>query len=400
MPTVFIGCLWERVGKCLAVQLVATQLLAPTNFATIVAVSNDHAVFVEGAIDPSPEGVDALVSSLAHQYGMSPNDLKGRFARGRFCVKTQVSRTQAEALAKELAHLGARVSIGAAATATAAARPSSRALDGAQGAAMPYQSGLAAAFSAQPQAAEQLQSFDALANLSGRDEQLGAVSLASLDGQDVAKPPPRAATSPAVQFAPSAKANDAEALSLAADAFGPPVDLFAPPDERRAQKMELAEDLAPRMPRPVRKQVPVEAPPVVVEKKPNPVQTFIASWRARFAAGVMLAVLLGFIPASLWASGSLRRDWAEVDHKVMKLHAEADTYETWETLDRMRAVALDRKRSAQRHVASIAMVIWGLVGGAVAAGWFRGVPWAALQAKLGPSVAPPNLGASATPPAA
>ena len=51
------------------------------------------------------------------------------------------------------------------------------------------------------------------------------------------------------------------------------------------------------------------------------------------------------------------------------------TPDAYATLDATRASFLERKRDERRNIAVIALAIWALVGGGIAYGWFRRVPW-------------------------
>ena len=55
--------------------------------------------------------------------------------------------------------------------------------------------------------------------------------------------------------------------------------------------------------------------------------------------------------------------------------AAADTPDAYEGLDKVRAAHLGRKTDARRNIALLALAIWAAVGGGIAFGWFRKVPW-------------------------
>jgi hypothetical protein len=102
--------------------------------------------------------------------------------------------------------------------------------------------------------------------------------------------------------------------------------------------------------------------------------------RMRFAAGVVLAIVLGFVPASIVAGIRERSAFGAIDGVVFAAQAAADTPDRYEALDALRAGQLDAKRSARRMIMLTALAIWAAAGGAVAYAWFRRVPWDRLSA--------------------
>ncbi len=68
-------------------------------------------VYVEGAVDPSPEGLQRLATSIAQQYGLPVADLQKRMSNGRFRVKANVDRATAETYQRALQDIGARVTV-------------------------------------------------------------------------------------------------------------------------------------------------------------------------------------------------------------------------------------------------------------------------------------------------
>jgi hypothetical protein len=100
-----------------------------------------------------------------------------------------------------------------------------------------------------------------------------------------------------------------------------------------------------------------------------------ASPRVRLAAGVLLAIVLGFIPAHVVASLREEGAFREIDAQVIEAQAAVDSLRAYEALDALRTVQLDAKRSAQRRIALASLVIWAVAGGAVAYVWFKRVPW-------------------------
>lgn len=390
-------------------------------------------VFVDGATDGTPAGVERLAHAIAQHYGLPAADLLLRLQRGRFRVKGNIERELAENYCRDLERLGARCTIEAATAdnsaratpipfpavrpatppagvPTAPARPAASPVAVATAPARPsappsstpqYQSGLAAAFTSQAPAA----------SLGALDSDGAAFSLASVDGADDQAPgaaafvPPAAALSASIGPPPErpavASSDGGKAKTGSAKADKPkdvPLDLFAPPD---AQGDELAVDIAAdEVPR--RRSEPVIAvpeptarasEPAIRASQPLPLSSVhaepaatvatrtsgrlgpLADLRVRFAAGVLLALLVGFVPAHLVASMRESSAYKSIDDKVRAAQQLADTPEAYAMLDAMRADQLARKRGEQRSAAILALAIWGVVGGAVAFVWFKKVPW-------------------------
>lgn len=270
-------------------------------------------------------------------------------------------------------------------------------------AASQFQSGLAAAFSGELPAA----------NLGALEKDDLPLSLASVDGADEQAPPSAASFEPSGGGLSASIGPLPEKAKPAAKPERPkdvPLDLFAPPE---AQGDELAVDIAadelditakkrPNTPPPVaddaahaplqraqaepaarRSQPSMQAPEAVpgaaasVASVPSvsSKRGLLGSARVRFAAGVLLAILIGFVPAHLVASMREGSAYKAIDNTVIAAQHLADTPEMYAMLDKMRADQLDKKRGEQRNAAIIALAIWALVGGGVAFAWFKKVPW-------------------------
>jgi len=101
----------------------------------------------------------------------------------------------------------------------------------------------------------------------------------------------------------------------------------------------------------------------------------LVSARARFAAGVGLAILLGFLPAHVAAGIRERSAFGAIDSKVVAVQATADAPDRYDALDAFRTEQLDAKRSARTMIALTALLVWAAAGGGLAYVWFRRVPW-------------------------
>src|ERR1043165_1271623 len=233
-------------------------------------------VFVDGATDSSPGGIERLAEAIGKHYGLPGADFLARLQKGRFRVKTNTDRATADAYKRDLERLGARCTIEEAnadnsqrttpipfpavrpatppaglpavrpdtpPTGNPVTRPSGSILPPQPRASTPppvggVTSGLSAAFSSDAQAAS-------LGALEGADIPL---SLASVDGtsEDKSGPaeapafePPSAGLPASIGPAPEKK----KAPEKKARPKDEPLDLFAPPDEQGEQfKVDIADD--------------------------------------------------------------------------------------------------------------------------------------------------------------
>jgi len=374
-------------------------------------------VFVEGATDETPGALERLAQAIARNYGLAATDLLPRLQNGRFRVKGNTDRATADTYARDLTRLGARVTIeesaGPMATPPAGTpvvakpattKPPPTSALGAVGAGPsttkppPMASGLAAAFSGEMPVADlgalSEDSIMSLASLDGVDDNTGA-------GGSIGPPPSAGGGGLPASIGPAPDRPKADAkASPASSDQAKPLDLFAPPD---ADEANLSVDLADEDRSFDRKRASVPPSPSDVSDAPAPASTGrtsqpkrsgpaaiaaaapvttvrsklgpLADERARYAAGVLLAVLLGFVPAHFIAKMKEESSDEAIDRKVIVAQQAADTPETYANLDRMRTDQLARKESEHRNAALIGFAIWALVGGGIAYGWFRKIPW-------------------------
>ncbi|HTL35155.1 MAG TPA: hypothetical protein VL326_18635 [Kofleriaceae bacterium] len=396
-------------------------------------------VFVDGATDSSPGGIERLAEAIGKHYGLPGADFLARLQKGRFRVKTNTDRATADAYKRDLERLGAVCTIEEAnadnsqrttpipfpavrpATPPAGSpvtRPSGSILPPQPRASTPppvggFTSGLSAAFSSDAQAAS-------LGALEGADIPL---SLASVDGtsEDNSGPaaapafePPSAGLPASIGPAPEKK----KAPDKKARPKDEPLDLFAPPDAQGEQfKVDIADDEKEISARkrastpPPMETVPqsssqqlarMKSEPAARKSQPSmqvPSATAtpaggisvvggtaapsklgpLGNERVRHVAGLVLAIVLGFVPAHLVASSIEKSAYAEIDQKVIHVQQQADTPDVYAMLDKQRADFLDRKESERRNAAIIAFVVWGLVGGGIAFLWFKKIPWDSFE---------------------
>jgi hypothetical protein len=261
-----------------------------------------------------------------------------------------------------------------------------------------YASGLAAAFSNDTAGAS-------LGALEGVDA--GSLSLASVDGSDSAGAPnsvsftPPGGPSLPASIGPAADkpADKKDAPAKKAKPKDEPVDLFMPPDAEDAEmNVNLADDEVAHSarkrastPPPVdaapaaagppsrRSQPSMQAVQAPVTSLPAEKSHPLADERTRFIAGVVLAILIGFVPAHFIASMREHSAFDAVDESVKTEQANVATMDDYAKLEQFRDDALTRKKDSRRSIVIMAFVIWGAVGGAVAYGFFRRIDWARFE---------------------
>lgn len=368
-------------------------------------------VFIERAQDPSPKAIARAAMAIGQRYGLPPEAIEQRMSQGRFRVKANTDLQTARAFAGDLERLGVvctiedvagtKLGLGTpppqlgttappprpAATRQASSPPPSaahepsahertvlgrdRAPESSSSAA--YQSGLAAAFGDEASRPD-----TDLGALGGAESQ--SFALAALDGSDAAQSEDTNASSFDPPPDPSARAN-----------------LFRPPDEQdAAQNLELA--VAPARPAPppqaalpgpheasaaialptthAQHTVAAPAPPTsTTPSSPTPTttspltraaQTLATRPRVRLLAGVMLAILLGFIPATLFASWREGSAYADSRNQLHKAYADAQTIEQWRGLDEMIKGERGVMNSTRQTIAITGILIWAAAGGGVA----------------------------------
>ena len=161
---------------------------------------------------------------------------------------------------------------------------------------------------------------------------------------------------------------------------GAPLDPFAPPDAANELSVDLAPEDAPpprhpSTPVPRLSTPPPIAEPQIVAASAQARGGLLGDERVRFAAGIVVAILLGFLPAHIVAGVRERSVYAAVDREVVAAQQVADNPDSYAKLDAVRAEHLQRKHDERFSIVILALAIWGAAGGAVAYGWFRKVPW-------------------------
>jgi hypothetical protein len=284
-------------------------------------------VFIEGSNDPSPGARERLASTLAQRYGLPPAVISQRLAEGRFCAWASIDLPTARRLGGELESFGARYTLTeenagpVATTVLAPATARSTVLSSAApppAAARASDSGLAAA---RPPGSDV--NLDLGALRSGGDGE--SWKLSQLDGTDEERTMESPHMVAAVAAAADRVARRSSAPPLPRSArpsrpSAPPIDPFAPPDAGRESSLELEDKpayvgtvAAPPAPGTLAqapsslggtRSAAAVAGSSTLNKGPffeRMRETMAGDLRARFLAGVVIAFLVGLIPAQLFA---------------------------------------------------------------------------------------------------
>jgi len=378
-----------------------------------------YQVFIEGL--KSGARVESVADAISRSYGLPQAALAKRLAGGRFRLKNGVELDEAKTLAAALEGLGARASVvgadgqvvvhasedddelelmpmapAAPAKAAAAAiddiplgppgaasddiplgppgaasdspfagiratsaAPEASPLAGitAQRAAVQEDTGLAAAFSGG--AAQDL----------GVLGSAGALSVASLDGAD--------------EPAPAAKPKGS---------FAPPSDeaAFLPPDALAEQKIEVdADDLPKRTSARRSVELPYADDPNLgganaalgeaAAPRANPLASLWSSLnedsRKRFAAGIVLVTLLGFVPVHLYASMQESSAYSKLRADVVETQSLVEDIDEWNALAEYRAGVAKRMDRKRLNIAITGSLMWVALSGGLGFVFFRKLPW-------------------------
>lgn len=313
-------------------------------------------VFVEGPADPSPGGLEKLAAAMESRYGLAAAELIVRMQKGRFRVKANIDRATADAYLRDLTKIGAIARVEEMRSAT----PSSVLPSAPKGTTTPppqLASGLSAAFSGNIP----------VANLGALES--AQLSLSALDGSEDAIMPPPSEMMPASIGPPPARAPARDShISLPPPPKPAVSDRFLPPEAQSEEAvLELAAPVVPSTPvlRPRASVAPVN---VTFDPGATAVE---APPRWKFAVGVLIAIVLGFVPAHFIGAMRESSAYARIDKDLVAAQAAAISPEDFDALDGLRAHALDEKRSARRIIMLQALLVWALAGGAIGYAWSR-----------------------------
>ena len=101
----------------------------------------------------------------------------------------------------------------------------------------------------------------------------------------------------------------------------------------------------------------------------------LANPNLRFAAGVVIAIVVGFVPAHFVASMRERSAFEAIDNKVLATQRAAETDDAYAALDTFREEQLGRKHDDRRNIAITALLVWAIAGSAIGYVWFRRINW-------------------------
>jgi hypothetical protein len=349
---------------------------------------------IERPRDAGAAAIGKLADAVAARYGIPAASLRERLSAGRLRVKSNLDREAAETWATDLESLGAVCAVIDTASGEPVPRPR-KPPPPSHG----YSSGLAAAFSPTSSQPE----LGAIGD--------GALSVSTLDGVDDRD---AAASDPSMlpaSFGPAAVIGRAGAGPVG-EAVGdgvagaeptgapaarpwiddrpppspPSADQFAPPESTAPIDLDL--DVAPRS---APKRTPLPAPPPAFVAAPAAAQAApgggglaarVADPRIRLGAGVLLAILLGFVPALIVHGIREGSAFDKIDRNVEAQFELVDDEASWEALTPMLARERARKEEARRDIALGSMLIWALCGGAIAYAFFRKIDWDRVVERL------------------
>ncbi len=341
-----------------------------------------HQVFIERCRDERPETAQALARAIAARYGIEPAQIAGRLAKGRFQVKANLDLDSARRFVSYLEGEGALCTVvdGMGQIVMQSAR-----LSAAAGAelrdeiSMPevddefalhtpppppdyssdYESGLSAA-SGSAAAAQTLGALDdqsashsfSLATLDGKGDEGGAgagVSRAAIDHESAFLPP---------------EMQSETALELDTDSA------------LMAAQSRAAEELSVE-------QEPGDTPEPQAKAAPLPARVLgllSRNERARFAAGVMLAVLLSFVAVHFFAASRESSRYEGVLTTLREEYAAADTPAAWQALDDARDHAQTTLHDRRTTIVVTSTMIWLVLAALLVFVWMRLVDWSRFEA--------------------
>jgi hypothetical protein len=261
-----------------------------------------------------------------------------------------------------------------------------------------WESGLAAAFT--PGAAQQPADLGALEALGSGA--LPSISLASLDGTEegafeptsltAPEPPPPPVPAPAPK--PAGKpATTPPKPALPSSAK----DMFAPPDEETEGALQLGDSPAKPPPKPAVGTMAADAPPLpsgVIARKSGgmpragvmaeaprlaeardggPLQRWFEDERKRTIVGVLFAVALGFLPATLVGSAMEGAWYGEPIARVEAAQQQPNLNdEHWlEITNHVRPAAIEDMKRRRGRIELVSFVVWMGAAGGLSWLWFR-----------------------------
>lgn len=309
-----------------------------------------------------------MAAALAAKYRLPEAQVAKHLASGRFRVKTNLDLIVAQKFAAELEAMGAVVSVDEATSALV--KPPAPAGH--------FTSGLSAAYG--PSASQEM-ALGALETFDVSSHSMPSLSLSSLDGSDdspatLATPVLPAPSSPRAEAAPppprdafAAPDSQEEELVLALPQAAPkPKPQTLAPAASSPASTAPTKDLSVRPPlrRPSAESVSVSEDDVPADQAP-----LMERPRARFVLGLLLALVIGYLPAHLYSSHAESRDFAAIRLEVVEAQKGDLSLLQWEDLAIVRADAQRRMASARTRIFVSTLVLWLLCGSGVGYLWWR-----------------------------
>jgi hypothetical protein len=353
-------------------------------------------VVLRGPRSSEAGAAQALAQAIAARYRVPVEAITERLALGGFRVKSDVDLDTAMSYAVDLTKLGGACLVVDAATGEPV-EPEGR----------DEPVGLAAASGAMP------------VGLGALDR--GEIVVSTLDGEVDAPEPPVAAAAPAaaapavtgagqradLEFLDDGVGGDALALDaspyepteLASPASRDTPDQFAPPpSDATEEELLLADD--PRAGGPVAGEAPrkpIILPEPSASAQPRAMRprgpslgerlarasrdarlSMANRGRLNFVAGVVLAVLVGFVAAHVVGAIQETGAYPPLEKELGDAYAEAVDPNTYATLPEVRAGMQILVDSRQRRIAITAALVWLATAAGFGFVWFRKIRWEAL----------------------
>lgn len=360
-------------------------------------------VFIDRTQPGTPEEIPRVAKGIAARFGVPAAMIEQRLRAGRFRVKGNVERDKAIRFKAELEALGAVCSIVSVDEPAAAVRTPVTRLPTPPpmpiGQAAPV-TGLAAATVDSAGDSGSLGALDDGAALSS-----GGIRLATLDGEEDEEPEPEpAAFDPSERDlspepAPEPKPDPeppAPSGNIGAghDPFMPPemaqekqdlleLDTALPERAPAARGADSGDSSAPSPPAARGTLAPEPFAGASPAARGKAGDSLIVTWRRKVAnddrtrllVGVLLAIVVGFIPATILSSVRERPAFAKIKADLLETYASATTPAQSEGLDEVRDASLDLMSSRRFNIAVTSCLLWAIVGAGFAYFWFRRFDW-------------------------
>ncbi len=334
-----------------------------------------------------------VAGAIAARYGLPASEIARHMSAGRFRVKSGVDRETAERLVADLEALGAMcMVVDEAGNVLPRRRPTAPEPAPRTEQPVKMETGLSAALHDSSQ-----QDLGALGAASA------PLSLATLDGEEEKPREQKQAVHAfsASDFAPPEAEEQELVLAVAVEKRSPPPQSMAPPvtaasiaDSPPVEDEAIVSSPPPReaygeppltggygvAPAPAGKPARPRRPKTPGENPLIRMRGMIAdSPLIRLGVGVVAALLIGFLPAHLFASARESSAFSEIDSETKAHQSQVTDVDEWNALDEYRKHQLDRKDSKRTSIALSAVFVWAALSGVLAFLWFRKIDWDEYQ---------------------